>query len=183
MSALTQFVDGVLVDAPALNNLAANLDVLCQLCTGKTAASGVGTKPILKVAQTSSRSIANNSSVLISWDTALVNSDTMWSSGSTVTIQTGGWYEVALQVPWSGSASNLRSLYLFVNGLANPANLAAQADELGPTGLTRSQCRLYDRFTAGTTIQAACYQFSGAALSTDTAYGGVHMSVIFDAPI
>ena len=187
MSAITQFVDAVLVDAAALNNLSTNIDTLTQLATGKTAASGVTSKPVLKLKRTASLSIPNSTTpTVVSWDTQLLDTDNMWSSGQVITIQTAGWYRVDLQVSWVSASASQRQALIYVNGTADPANLAALKDErLGRTNPITQQARLYDRFAAGTTLRAGALQTSGTnplALDPSTNYGGVWMSVAWDAP-
>jgi hypothetical protein len=177
MSAITQFVDGVMVDAAALNNLSTNIDALTQLTTGKTAASRVTSKPVLKLKRTAALSISNSTTpTQITWDTQLLDTDNMWASGQVITIQTAGWYRVDLQVTWaSGSASPRHA----------PTNLAALTDErLGRSNPIAQQVRLYDRLDAGTTLRAGCLQTTSGSLALDPSvnYGGVWMSIAWDAP-
>jgi hypothetical protein len=186
MSPITQFVDGVLVDAAALNNLSTNIDTLSQLATGKAAASGVTSKPVLKLKRTAALSIASSTTpTVLTWDTQLLDTDNMWLTGQVITIQTAGWYRIDLQVTWvSGSASQRQAL-IYVNGSTDPTNLAALKDErLGRTNPIAQQVRLYDRFAAGTTLRAGALQTTGGSLALDpsTNYGGVWMSVAWDAP-
>ncbi|MEK6443653.1 hypothetical protein [Pseudonocardia sp. T1-2H] len=184
LSALPQFTE-VLVDAPALTALSTNINALCQQVTGKLPSTGVSSKPVCKVWQTATRSVANATVAVIPWDAELVDTDNMWTPGnsSIITIQTAGWYDVHLQTVWANGSLGQRTAIIFVNGTANPANVAAEKDELmGQTGSVKVQAHLYDHFAAGTVLRGAYYQDTGGSLSTLTTSGSVWMSVAYDAP-
>lgn len=185
MSALTQFVDGVPVTAAGLNNLGSNINTLALLATGRTTASAAAAKPALLVKQTSARSISNNTTTAIPWDTAALNTDTMWSSGATITVHTAGWYAITLQVTWASGATGMRTAMIFINGTAYPTNLAAEQDRtMATSGAIWVQAHLQERLAAGATITAGYYQSSGGSLSTDASAtnGGVWMSAMWKAP-
>jgi hypothetical protein len=184
LSALPQFTE-VLVAAPALTNLSTNINALCQQVTGKLPSTGVSSKPFCKVWQTATRSVPNIAITVIPWDAELADTDNMWTAGnsSIITIQTAGWYDVHLQVVWASGSAGQRSAIIFVNGVANPGNLAAEKDEqMAQAGSVKVQAHLYDHFAAGTVLRGAYYQDTGGALSTLTSSGSVWMSAAYDAP-
>ncbi|MCW2900916.1 MAG: hypothetical protein JWO67_3181 [Streptosporangiaceae bacterium] len=186
MTGLTQFADGVLVHAADLNNIGNNINTLATLAAGKNTASGASAKPLVMVKQTTNRSVTSATTTVIPWDTTVANTDSMWASAaaSMITVQTGGWYDITLQVAWASGAAGMHSSMIFVNGTAYPTNLAAQQDRtMAASGAMYVQAHLLERLAPGATIAGGYYQSSGAALSTDSVTnGGVWMSAAWKAP-
>lgn len=186
MSVLPDFTDGVLVDAGQLNTVATNVDTLAQLTLGRTLASGASTKPIVHLTSSTSRTYASSTATpqVITWDTEDVDTDNMAAAGgTTITINTAGWWEFCLQVTFPSAAAGRRSALLLVNGTANPTNVAAQQDEfMGDAKHMQVQVHLYDRFTAGTVIRAALLQDTGGSLAGEAFGGGIWLAGAWDAP-
>lgn len=177
MSPLNTFTDGQLVNAAALNTIGTNINSLALQTTGKATSSAAVRKPILYVSQTATRSIANNTTTAIPWDTAAVNSDNMWTSGQTITVRTPGWYDITLQVVFASGSAGLRAALIFLNGTAYPTNLATETDrQMGASNAMHLQAHLLERINTGVTITAGIYQNSGGSLSTSLSRGGVWMS-------
>lgn len=185
MTGLTQFTDGVVVNAAGLNNITSNINTLALLAVGKPTSTLAAAKPLVQVRQTTARSVPSGVNTTIPWDIAAANSDNMWSAGATVTVQTAGWYDITLQVAWVSGAASLRAALIFLNGTAYPTNLAAEQDRtMAATGAIWLQAHLLERLPAGATITGGYYQNSGAALNTDpsTANGGVWMTAAWKGP-
>lgn len=186
LTALPDFTDGVLVDAAQLGTLRANVDTLAQLTLARTLASGASTKPVLRLTSSTSRTYASSTATpqVITWDNELVDTDGMAAAGgTTITINTPGWWEFCVQVTWPSAAAGRRSVLLLANGTANPTNVAAQQDEfMGDAKHMQVQCHLYDRFTAGTVIRAALLQDTGGSLAGEAFGGGIWLSASWDAP-
>lgn len=186
MSALTTFVDSVVVHQGGVNNLSTNIDTLCQLTTGKTAASAVSTKPLIEVALNANQSMPNNSVQVISWNVANSNTDNMWvvSSPASLTIQTSGWYSILMQVSWASGTLSERNCGIMVNGLTESVNSVAKNDfqNSAASGSIWFQVQAYKHLAAGATVYGYIYQSSGGALNLLSAVPGTYLSARWDAP-
>jgi hypothetical protein len=187
LSAPPTFTDGVLVTATDLSNLRTNVDTLAQNTLGRTLASGASTKPMCYLTSNAHNfatgSITSTPNT-ITWDNEVLDTDSMATAGgTTVTIQTAGWYEICLHVGFVSGSSGIRCAAIMVNGTSNPGNIAAMGDEvMAASGHVYVEAHLYERFTAGTVIRGGALQNTGASLSSDTALGGTWMVVAWDAP-
>jgi hypothetical protein len=185
MTAPTTFTDGVVVHQADLNNLSTNIDTLCQLTTGKTAASGVATKPITYAALTANQSIPDSTITVVSWNVASTNTDNMWvgSQPTQFTVQTAGWYHILMQVSWNPAVQSNRSCGIMINGTAEAANGVAKTWFAGSlNGPWYQQVTAYQHLAAGATIYGYVYQVSGGALSLVTSVPSTYMSARWDAP-
>lgn len=185
MSALTSFTDGVVVHQGGLNNLSTNIDTLCQLTTGKTAASGVSSKPLCRTSITSSQSIPDSTITVISWNTANASTDNMWVSSvpTSMVVQTAGWYAITVQASWNGATQSNRSIGVMINGTTESVNGVAKTWFAGSlNGPWYHQVTAYEHLAVGATIYGYVYQVSGGALSLVTSTPGTYMSARWDAP-
>lgn len=185
MTAPTNFTDGVVVHQADLNNLSTNLDSLCQITTGKTAASGVSTKPIVRVGLNANQSIPDSTITVVSWNAASTNTDNMWvaSQPTQLTVQTAGWYQILMQTAWNGATQSNRSCGVMINGTSEAVNGVAKNWFAGSlNGPWYHQVLAYEHLAAGATIYGYVYQVSGGALSLVTSVPGTYLSARWDAP-
>jgi hypothetical protein len=185
MTSLTSFTDGVVVHQGGLNNLSTNIDTLCQLTTGKTAASGVATKAITYAALTGSQSISDSTITVISWNVASTSTDNMWVSSlpTQMTVQTAGWYHILLQTSWAGATQSNRSCGIMINGTSEATNGIAKTWFAGSlNGPWYHQVSAYQHLAAGATIYGYVYQVSGGALNLVNTVPSTWMSARWDAP-
>jgi hypothetical protein len=169
MMAPTNFTDGVLVRQADLNNLSTNLDALCQITTGKTAASGVASKPLCKLQRNAPQLISSVVNTLVQWDTEIVDTDNMWvpSVPDHMTVQTPGWYDIKFQyhIDAGGNAPTERVAEIFVNGTSTSNTAGSMDSVMSRVQGTRIQCVATEHLAAGATIYANLYQDSGVPLN------------------
>lgn len=185
MTSLTSFVDGSIVHQGDLNNLSANINTLCQLTTGKTAASGVSSKPLVRTSITSNQSIPDSTITVISWNTANASTDNMWVSSvpTALTVQTAGWYSILVQAAWASGTQSNRSIGVMINGTNENVNGVAKTWFAGSlVGPWYQQVTAYEHLAAGATIYGYVYQVSGGALNLVTSVPATYMSARWDAP-
>ncbi|MFC0438749.1 hypothetical protein [Kutzneria buriramensis] len=186
MTALTSFVDGNIPHQGDLNNYGTNIDALCQLTTGKTAASGVSSKPLVKVALNANQSIAGNTLTIPSWNAASANTDNMWvvSNPTFLTVRTAGWYAILLQTSWASGTLTERNLGIMINGTTENTNSVAKNDYFGsPADNIYLQVTAYEHLAVGATIYGYVYQTSGGSLNLlSAAPAGTYLSARWDAP-
>jgi hypothetical protein len=184
MSALTSFVDGTIPHQGDLNNYGTNIDTLCQLTTGKTAASGVSSKPMCKVAINANLGIATNVDAVTIFNVANYNTDNMWvaSQPTQVTIQTAGKYRVVVQGDWAANATNTRSVKILVNGTTNSNAVASCEVGAAPINDTIIQAVACESLAIGATVYMGVNQNSGGSLNLGTSLGGTFMIVEWVAP-
>lgn len=184
MSALTTFVDGVVVHQADLNNLSTNIDTLCQITTGKTAASGVSTKPMAMVHISADKTINNNTDTLIVWDVADYNTDNMWvgSQATQFTVQTAGKYRINVVTVWASNASGIRSTKIMVNGTSN-ANVVTSSIFPPVSGIdTAYTTTCTVALAAGATVYLDVFQSSGSNIAVRTAFGGTWATIEWCSP-
>ena len=126
--------------------------------------------PEVEVKQTSAQSISTGSTTatLITWSSETKDTDTMWSSGTNVTVHTTGWYEVEWAVKWATKADNTgRWAGIALNGDVQATNLLGISDYVNDSGTAPEIRGCYDIYlTSGDYIGLAVMQASGASLST-----------------
>jgi hypothetical protein len=188
MTALSTATDGALTVAADLTTWASNIDTLCQQTTGRTAAAGASTKPLLKLSRNATQSVANNTTTLINWTTVGVQSGVTWSAGTPtqITIITPGWYAITAQVVWvAGAAASERSVSVFVNGTVVPTNIPTSfLMRMGGVsiGTVRHQVEGYEHLAAGATVYIGCYQNSGSTINLVNTPYGTWCTLTWDAP-
>ncbi|MCW2900917.1 MAG: hypothetical protein JWO67_3182 [Streptosporangiaceae bacterium] len=188
-----QFVDGSIVRQADLNTLSTDVDTLCQLTTGKTAASGVSLKPAVRVTLSSAQSIANQAGgtlEIVKWGTRVYDSDSMWSSFAPdhIVINTPGWYRVMAHVWWdSATGANTTSeriVQLFLNGILDWANVTASSSEnITGSGAFIQTVTGIEHLGAGAALYVGVWQTSGAALNMLTnGTWGTSLTAVWEAP-
>jgi len=149
--AIPSFTDGTVVHQADLNALGSNLTNIYNYLLG-----GFRTEPPIVVAQqTVAQTIATGVTAQMSYDTAVVNTNSMWvsSSPTQITIQTGGIYLALHHVVWNASYTGYRFCGITLNGTTTPTNYITNAT-------------YYDNSAAGgtSTLCAAVYPLSVGAV-------------------
>lgn len=123
--------------------------------------------PAAEIFQSVAQSPLNATVTLITFDTAVINNDGAWGSGTstTWTCQTAGTYRVTGAVSYAANATGVRGVQPQVNGSALftayfPPPPAGTATVVIPTW---SQ-----HFSVGDTLKIGAYQTSGSALALAT---------------
>lgn len=173
------FIDGVMVNATMLTALSTGVNALNTVATGAVAPRAY--VPTLGVQITSLQSIGNNANTLVSWNSASPNNDTMWSSGSTITIKTAGVYIAWFQAHFVAASGGIRAAYILLNGTAVGNAVASRFTN----PLTSGDGSFYPLITpplqlaVNATLAGMVYQnSSGGSLSLDTSDSGTFMGVI-----
>ncbi len=104
-----------------LNALVANINNLYTVAMGGAGYTSTRPEVALRITSTT-RTCARNTDVAVVWDVADVNTDTMWTSGSTITVHTTGTYVLNAQVGTDGSFGDGMSLFIAVNGTVTSSN-------------------------------------------------------------
>lgn len=162
---IPSFIDGQLLHANNLNALGSNLTNLYNYTMG----GFLNAPPLCIVSQSTAQSIATNSFAPVTFQSAVVNTPTMWvaSLPTTITVSVAGVYLITGQILWATtSATGGREVDLAVNG-ATQANAIARSNSPGSTVYDVAvDTTAFYRLAAGSTIQMLAWQSSGAALST-----------------
>lgn len=175
------FTDGAIVHQASLNLLSTGINNLSLLLSGVVAPRSY--VPAATASLNTTQSIANATDQTVSWNTAAVNNDTMWASGSPdhLTIVTAGVYVVAARAHFLANATGTRACHIMTNGtniIANSVAVTAvnavgvSADSIF-TAVTPPM-----RLTVGTTLYFSVFQNSGGSLSLTNTLGGTMLSAI-----
>ena len=192
LTAVPAFTAGQLIHQCQLNTLSDDLDQLCQIVQGKPAASGVASKPLVKVILAGSFNVPSGpdgTSRIAQWGSAVADTDGMFPGAGTdhLTINTPGWYRIVAQAQWSSGASGERVVEVLVNGVADPLNVTSSSNSLpASTGTHRHQVVSYEHLAAGATVYCGVWQNSGSQLQLLTnnpsgASWGTYMTAVWDA--
>lgn len=183
---IPSFTDGVVVHQADLNALSSNLTNLYNYGN----AGFTTQKPCVIVQQTSGQSIPNTTDTLVTFNSALVNTDNMWTASvpTTITIQHAGIYWIFAQARWGafGGATlgTVGSPSILVNG-TNPAVNAVAQNVLpfvsGGAGAT-SQAGVLVNLAAGAVVYLNVWQNIGGTATLQTNYGGTFLGAIFQTP-
>lgn len=163
--AIPTFTDGVPVHQGSLNALGSNILNLYNFTMG----GFLNAPPLCIVSQTSAQSIGTNAFTPVTFQSAVVNSPTMWvaSVPGTLTVLVAGVYMITGQILWSNAtATGGREADIAINGSAQ-ANAIARSNAPGSTVLqVANNPTAFYRLGVGATIQMTGWQNSGGALST-----------------
>lgn len=193
MAALPTFADGKLVQQGQLNSVTAGVDTLCQITTGKTASSGVASKPIGYWYRNANQSIASGTDTIVSWTTESYDTDNMWSVGAAdhLLIATPGKYVITAQVDWTPNATGYRAQRILLNGTNRNTDVISEYSfpVTGSAVESIFQVETYPlALVAGDVIYLQVRQQSGVALSAigaadpKTVFGGTWISAEWVAP-
>jgi hypothetical protein len=181
--AIPTFTDGLIVHANDLNALAANLTNLYNY----NQASFTSQRPCVIAKQTTGQAIANITDTLITFQSAAVNTDNMWTASvpSQITIQHAGIYFLFAQVRWptigSPTFATACALNLMVNGTNAGVNtIASQLLPFVSAGAgSGEQCGVIVNLAVGATVFVDAWQSSGGSVTLPTNFGGTFLGAIF----
>jgi altronate dehydratase len=129
------------------------------------------------------KAVAHNTTTVISWDSARIDNEGMWSSAtpSVATIRTSGLYTLGLQAILNGTVGT-GHMWGFVT--VNGTNIATDSEVfLGTSGDGRAAAGSQpQRLVAGDVIRGYVHQTSGGSLSLQNDYGGTKLSIMRIAP-
>jgi hypothetical protein len=172
--AIPGFTAGQLVAAAPLNDLAANLSDLYTAAQG-----GFRTrKPICATRITSTtRPVANNTDVLVTWDVEDVDTDTMFTpGGTTITCHTAGIYRVGFSATLtpSGTLSGTPVLIgrVLVNTTTQTAAAAANYTPMSSGNGSSVAVAATVALAVNDVVRFYVRQNSGTAENFDVGYGG-----------
>lgn len=172
------FTDGVLVNATILNALSTGVNAVNTVATGAAAPRAYVPTAVVKIS--SLQSIGNNANTVVTWNTAGINNDAMWSSGNTVTIKTAGVYVAWLQPHFTAAANGIRAGYILLNGTAIGNAVASRFTN----PISSGDGNFYPLMTppmqlaVNATLAAMVYQNSTLSLTLDTSDSGMYMAVV-----
>jgi hypothetical protein len=182
---IPSFTDGVVVHQADLNALASNLTNLYSYNQ-----AGFRTqRPCVIVKQTSGQSIPNATDTLVNFNTAVVDTDNMWSASTPnrITVQHAGIYYVFAQIRYpnliAASTSTWGGAYIEINGTTTASavalmNTLAVANGAGtcPSGSQLAN------LAAGATIYLSAVHTFGSTQTLSTDVGGTTLGAIFLTP-
>jgi hypothetical protein len=185
--AIPTFTDGTLVHAVDLNALASNLTNLYNYNQARFNSQ----RPCVIASQTTgqsvpSPSVGNGTDTLINFQSALVNTDNMWTASvpNQVTTQHGGIYWVFGQIRYpSLGSSGFNQVYsgsILVNGTSFTNAVATNAIPAVTAGAGPG-CTVgaLVNLAAGATVFFNAWQSTGAAQTLPTNGGGTFLGAIF----
>lgn len=136
---------------------------------GKADAGWVPAPNYCAVKRTNALSVANNSWVTVSWNSADANNAGMWVSGNptTITIKKAGFYRVEAAVAFAVNGNGIRSASLRVNGIE-----IARTNEVPNSTMQATILVSTERaFNVNDKITLVIFQNSGGSLGIHTGYG------------
>ena len=144
------------------------------------------TRPLTRARQAVTQSIPNATATPVTWDTKIIDRDGGFTSSTTYTAQTPGFYLLAACIGYAANATGGRQCYFTVTtGSNNPAGpgvttsfalAAVPAAASVPTAAVSKQL-VPQRVYTGDYFQVIAWQNSGGALSTSTANGGSYWTI------
>ncbi|EOD66913.1 hypothetical protein [Amycolatopsis vancoresmycina] len=183
---IPSFTDGQIVHATDLNALASNLTNLYLYNN----AGFTTQKPCAIVKQTSGQSIPNNADTVVNFQSAVINTDNMWTASvpGQLTIQHAGIYllngQVFYQAIGSPTLATNMGGYICVNGTTSSTNAVGAGGTnagQGAAGPTANMAALVN-LAAGATVFLEATQTTGASQTLRTNFGGSFLAAIFITP-
>lgn len=183
--AIPVFTDGMVVHATDLNALASNLTNLYNY----NQASFNSQRPSLIVKATSTQSIPSNADTIVTFQSAVVNTDNMWTASvpTQVTIQHAGIYLIFSQLRWPtigapGFGANT-SMNILTNSTSISNAIAGATGLYCNVGLGHTvQCATIANLAAGATIFLNAWQSDATAQPLQTNLGGSYIGATFITP-
>ena len=186
--AIPTFTDGVVVHQADLNALGTNLTNLYNY----NQAGFFTQRPTVLAKQTTTQSIAASTNTLINFDTAVINTDTMWvaSVANQVTIQHAGIYFMFGELRFPGQTgatlANYFAVDILVNGTTPGTNSICYTagpmlniTSALPLGFQAFGCA---NLAAGATVYLNVSHNSGGAISTQVDRGNSFLGAVFLTP-
>lgn len=125
------------------------------------------------------QSVANTAWSVITLDGNVLNNDTMWVSGTTITIKTAGTYLVSGQVTFAANTSGRRLGGINLNAFSSQPNVNQTEVMVATTGSATTTVPITARrlhLNVNDTLQLYAYQTSGASLSLVTGSSATFLS-------
>jgi len=188
MSGLTAFTDGLVPSASNLNNLGTNIDTLCQITTGKAAATGVTSKGVTKPYKTvNGAAIPTSFLFRVAYNATAGNVDSSWlmSYDTGVVPHRDGWWRIEAQAAWDPYAPSERRIGIAVNGTNDSNIIACSSTQMAAPNPynQRQQVSCISHIGSGTTIYVLVWQDSGVSANLDpNTQWGTWVSVVWEAP-
>lgn len=188
--AIPSFTDGTVVHQADLNALASNLTNLYNY-----GQAGFKSQADCVIARaTSTQSVTTNTDTLCAFQTASVNTNSMWvgSQPTQLTIQTAGIYLLIGQVVFpqvnGPSQANFIQAQIMVNG-TNPVtnsvgatNLVMEGNTYGSGGTIFPIVSLINLAAGAVVYLNMRIALASGSLSTATVYGGCYLGAIYQTP-
>ena len=175
VAALPTFRDGVVSAAADLNALVANVQNIYTVGMGGTSYTTKKPHLILRVTSTT-RAVANSTDTTVTWDVADVNTDSMWSSGSVVTVNTAGTYRMSLLLGTDGAFGDGLTCYLLVNGTSTTTNGVGVWHD---TKCYHGRAFATVSLAVGATVRAVINHTAGVSRNLATALGGCRLELSY----
>jgi len=175
------FTDGLVVHATDLNALASNLTNLYNY----NQASFNSQRPCVIVKQTTGQSIANNTNVLINFQSALVNTDNMWTASvaNQITIQHAGIYLIIGQTcyPQAGAptVTTTNAANILVNSTNPSTNAVSSSGGGGGINASGPCTATLQNLAAGATVFLNTAHTYGGTINLLTTFGSSWFSAIY----
>lgn len=137
-----------------------------KLASGAVTAAKLARQPTGQVKRTTNQTgIVTGTNTAVSWETAAINSDNMYSAGAPtrLTIQTAGLYLVRGAVSFEATATGIRRAFIRVNNVAIIA--LEQRDTLGASFTTIVNVGTFYVFSASDYIELVVFHDRGSDLS------------------
>lgn len=193
MTALTTFTDNTIPHQADLNNLATNIDTLCQITTGYSTSSQSIGKPFLKTTLNANQLIATATFQTLYFTNApqtnvsnlLIPATTQGGTAATVTVP--GWYRIEAQAAFDVAAQSERRITIGINGITDTATTAQtntdMSTEASGTNNQRIQVSSLEHLARGATIVISVWQNSGASVNVlSNIQWGTWVTVSYEAP-
>ena len=181
--ALPTFTDGLVVHQADLNALVSNINVLAANTSGKLQAAQY-LRPLTTVKTTANQNVTTGTTTLVSWGSASINTDNMWtgSAPTQMTVQTAGVYFLTMFCLFNNgltTSNNSSEARIMVNGTSPSANtVACETSSIYNGGwFVAANCVV--SLAAGATIYFAVAQASGSTGVLGTGFGGCQASAVF----
>lgn len=173
------FTDGAFVRQATLNALSTGINNLSLLLTGVPAPRAYVPASTAKI--TSTKALANTTDTVITFDSAGVNNDAIWTVGQQpFATKTGGVYIAWAQACFTANATGVRVAHILLNGTAVVNSIAA-ASEKAPSGTDLATINLETPpmyLAPGATLYFSAWQSSGGSLTLSPNTSGTFMSVV-----
>lgn len=177
---LPTFADGAFVHQADLNILSTTVNNQSLLLTGVPAPRTYIPAATAKI--TSTKSIANATDTIVTFDSAGVNNDAIWvAAQSAFVLQTGGVYVAWGQACFTANATGTRSCSILLNGTFPDGNGVALAANKAPSGTDLATIcvqTLPMALAPGAALYFNVWQSSGGALTLATGISGTFMGLM-----
>ena len=184
MPALTRSAAFTPLPAARLNDYATEIE---RLASGLFGSLTNTARPLTIVRRASSLSIATNLAVIITWQTASVDSAQlpMWSPSTPtlLTVRTPGQYMFLGTTRWDGGTVGIKASAILKNATGDTGSIGSNAvpalsgGEQAPTPTIG-----VETMAAGDLIRLDCYQTSGATRNLLTEKGGTSLTALWLGP-